>query len=108
MPRPYEIIDWSLKRSQGYWFDETLMYPFAPEDGVTIDRTHCPRCAVMRPSDFQDPRYNQWRREHGIYDMNNRSLGFRTAIKSNSLGAYLRQHLAASEFSGYQMMVLTP
>jgi hypothetical protein len=103
-----KIIDWSIKRAQGYWFDETYMYPFAPEDGVTIDRAHCPRCAVMRPGDFKDPRYNIWRREHGTHDMNNRSLGFRNAIKSNSLGAYLRQNLAASEFSGFQMMILSP
>jgi hypothetical protein len=102
------MVDWSKGRTQGYWFEETPMFLTAPEDGIAIDKAHCPRCRVMPPNGFEDPRYNRWRREHGIHDMNNRSLGFRNAIKSNSVGSYLRLHLAASEFGAYQKMILSP
>lgn len=102
------MVDWSKGRTQGYWFEETPMYLTAPEDGVAIDRAHCPRCKMMPLNGFEDPRYNRWRREHGIHDMNNRSLGFRNAIRSNGVGSYLRRHLAASEFGAFQRMILSP
>ncbi len=103
-----KIIDWSIKRTYGYWFDHNMMWAFPPEDGISIDKTHCPRCAVMRPGDYVNPKYNLWRREHGIHDMSNRSLGMRDAIKSNSVGAYLRQNLSPSELGGFMTMILSP
>ena len=102
------MISWSKGRTQGYWYDQTLMHAFPPEDGMALDRGHCPECRLMRPSDFKDPTYNQRRRRHGIHDMDNVSLGHRNAIKSNGVGAYLRKHLSASMLSAFQSMILTP
>lgn len=103
-----KLIGWSKGRTLGYWYHDTLMATYPPED-ITINREHCPSCQRTTDSDMKDPKKeNQRRREHGIHDLNILSTEYRYNIRSKGVGAYLRRRLSASEFSGFQVMIQSP
>ncbi len=98
----------SIKRGFGYWYDERLMFACPPEDRGEIDRNHCRVCATIQPADFESSRLRQLRRLHRTYDLDKVSRELRNAVKGKNVGLYFKRKLAASEFSGFQMMLQSP
>ena len=98
------------KSGFGNWFNERLMLPVDIEDRPQIDRNHCPTCYSIAGSDFRDPAiYNNKRKQHRVFDMDKKAREMRDALKSKSVGVYMRQQLSVSEFSGYiEDTILSP
>ena len=104
-----KVIGWSEGRTLGFWLDERLMLPVPPEDRPKIDPEHCPACFTITDEDFLKQKVlGLKRKQHCAFELDKRAREMRQNVGSKSVGIYMRQALAVSEFSGYQRMILSP